>query len=191
MFSNQALGYLIIPLLIFMIRVADVSMGTLRIIFVSRGIRSLAGVIGFFEVLIWLFAISQIMRNLDSPLHYIAYAAGFGLGNFFGITIERKISLGNRLVRIVTQKDATELVNALKEKGYGITSINAEGARGPVKLIFSVVKRSNIDDLLNTIKQFNPHAFYTIEDVRGVHESHAGYPRSSSMMRFSRFGENK
>lgn len=191
MFSNQALGYLIIPLLIFLIRVADVSMGTLRIIFVSRGIRSLAGVIGFFEVLIWLFAISQIMRNLDSPLHYIAYAAGFGLGNFFGITIERKISLGNRLVRIVTQKDATELVNALKEKGYGITSINAEGARGPVKLIFSVVKRSNIDDLLNTIKQFNPHAFYTIEDVRGVHESHAGYPRSSSMMRFSRFGENK
>lgn len=169
-FSAQVL----IPILIFFARVADVSMGTIRIIFVSRGIRLLSSVIAFFEILIWLVAITQIMSNLTNVINYIAYAAGFAAGNFLGITIEKFISLGTSMIRIVTGKEATELVNYLKSKGYGVTSVDARGSFGAVKIIFTVVKRKNINSILKTIKKFNPNSFYTIEDIRFVSES--GHP---------------
>ncbi|MCK5450803.1 MAG: DUF2179 domain-containing protein [Candidatus Omnitrophica bacterium] len=188
MSTNEMVTYFVVPLLIFFIRIADVSMGTMRIIFISRGIRYLAAILGFFEILIWLFAISQIMQNLNSPLHYIAYAAGFGMGNFVGITIERKLSMGNRVVRIVTGKDAAELVEVLKAKKYGVTSIDGEGVIGPVKLIFSVVKRNHVADLIGVIKEFNPNAFFTVEDIRFVNETHVFSKQSSSRNVFNQFG---
>jgi uncharacterized protein YebE (UPF0316 family) len=185
MISPEIFTYAVVPLLIFLVRVVDVSMGTIRIIFVSRGIRYFAAILGFFEVLIWLFAISQIMRNLNSPMHYIAYAAGFSMGNFVGITIERRLSLGNRVVRIITRKDSSLLISALKKIGYGITIIDGEGATGPVKLIFSVVRRDHVPELIQTIKNFNPNAFYTIEDVMSVWEENLMPPKS----RTARLGE--
>jgi uncharacterized protein YebE (UPF0316 family) len=193
MATEQFIGYVVVPLLIFLIRIADVSMGTLRIIFISRGIRYFAAILGFFEVLIWLIAIGQIMKNLNSPIHYIAYAGGFGIGNYVGITIERKLSLGSRIVRIVTQKDALGLVNALNQKGYGVTSIDGKGARGPVKVIFSVVRREDVQKLVELIKKFNPNAFFTVEDVRFINE---GYEFSAMSPRsifrdFGRFVQKK
>lgn len=187
MTTEQFTGYILIPALIVFIRVTDVSMGTLRIIFVSRGIRHIASVLGFFEVLIWLVAIGQIMHNLDSPLHYVAYAGGFSIGNYVGITIERKLSLGNRMVRIVTQKDASQLIGALSDKGYGVTSISAKGMRGDVKVIFSVVRRENVDDLIRIIKKFNPNAFFTVEEVRFLNKEYA-FPSNSTRNVFRNFG---
>jgi len=111
MFSGSGLyTWIILPLLIFAARVIDVSMGTVRVIFISRGFKYLAPIVGFFEILTWLLAIGQIMKNLSNPLCYIAYAGGFAMGNYVGMCIADKLSLGVVLIRIVTRKDALPLV---------------------------------------------------------------------------------
>jgi len=112
-------AWLILPLLIFLARVADVSIGTIRLIFISRGLKYLAPLVGFFEILIWLLAIGQIMKNLSNPACYIAYAGGFAMGNFVGMWIAERLSLGVVLIRVVTKKDATELVECLKSAVNG------------------------------------------------------------------------
>lgn len=164
-------NYIFFPLLIFLIRISDVSLGTVRIVCVSRDLRFLSAILGFFEVLIWLYAISQIMRNLNNPIQYVAYAAGFGMGNYVGISIERKLSMGNRAVRILTKVDAKILVKTLREHGFGVTSIDGDGMDGPVQLIFTIVRRNRVAEVVAHIKQFNPKAFYTIEDIKDVHDS--------------------
>ena len=112
-------AWLILPLLIFLARVADVSIGTIRLIFISRGLKYLAPLVGFFEILIWLLAIGQIMKNLSNPACYIAYAGGFAMGNFVGMWTAERLSLGVVLIRVVTKKDATELVECLKSAVNG------------------------------------------------------------------------
>ena len=158
-------AWLILPLMIFLARVADVSIGTVRVIFVSRGLKYLAPVVGFFEILIWLLAIGQIMKNLSNPVCYIAYAGGFAIGNFVGICIAEKLSLGIVLIRVVTKKDAAELVENLKSADYGVTSINGHGTAGQVKVVFTIVPRREVKKVVDLIKKFNPKAFYTIEEV--------------------------
>lgn len=158
----------ILTVVIFLARVCDVSLSTLRIIYTSRGIRFLAPIIGFFEVLIWLIAMSQIINNLTSPILYIAYAGGFAMGNFIGIFIEEKMAIGTVVIRIITQKDALDLIVYLKKYGYGVTHVDAQGAMGPVKIIFTIVRRKDIHPVLELVRQHNPLAFFTIEDVRSV-----------------------
>ena len=158
-------AWVTIPLLIFLARVADVSMGTIRVIFISRGLKYLAPLVGFFEILIWLMAIGQIMQNLSSPVCYIAYACGFSFGNFVGMVIAEKLSLGVALIRVITQKDASELVGHLKSDDYGVTSLDGHGKSGQVKLIFTIVPRWQVKDVVSLIKKYNPRAFYSIEDV--------------------------
>lgn len=169
-FNSELFRLGLIPLLIFIARVADVSIGTIRIMFISRGMRTISSLLGFFEILIWLLAISQIMKNLTNVTNYIAYAAGFGMGNFVGMSIERKLSLGNLTIRVVTKKNASDLVKTLRSEGYGVTSVDAEGTTGLVKVIFTIVRRKHIEKVIEIIKKFNPNAFYTIEDIRLVAE---------------------
>lgn len=164
--SNSAFfTWFLLPVLIFIARVADVSLGTVRVIFVSRGLKYLAPVVGFFEIIIWLLAIGQIMQNLSNPACYIAYAGGFATGNFIGIWIAEKLSLGVVLIRVITSKDASELLEYLKSAEYGVTSVDAQGSEGKVQVVFSIVPRREVPGVVNLIKQFNPKAFYTIEEV--------------------------
>ena len=163
-------AWIILPILIFFARVCDVSLGTIRIIFISKGIKYLAPVVGFFEILIWLLAIGQIIQNLTNVYYYIFYAAGFAIGNFVGILIDEKLSIGTVGVRIITKKDAKELIAALKKADYGLTVLDAEGSNGMVKIIFTVVNRQNIKDVINIVKRYNSKAFYSIEDIRYVSE---------------------
>ncbi len=162
--------WVILPLLIIIARIADQSIGTLRLIFISKGYKTLAPVLGFFEVIIWLLAVSQILRHLDNALTYIAYGLGFALGNYIGIMIEQKLSLGNVIIRIIPKFDTTELVNQLREHNVGLTTVDAMGSRGPVKVIFSIIKRRDIDQVISIIHDYSPNAFYTIEEVKAVHE---------------------
>jgi uncharacterized protein YebE (UPF0316 family) len=157
--------WLVLPALIFCARIIDVSMGTVRVIFVSRGLKYLAPVVGFFEILIWLLAIGQIMKNLSNPACYIAYAGGFAMGNFVGICIAEKLSLGIALIRVVTTKDALPLVEHLKAENYGVTSIDGHGSSGQVKVVFTIVPRREVYSVVELIKKFNPQAFYSIEEV--------------------------
>ncbi len=160
----------ILPVLIFIARVLDVSLGTVRVIFVSKGLKYLAPVVGFFEILIWLLAIGQIMANLNNPACYIAYAGGFATGNYVGIMIAEKLSLGVVLLRVITQKDALELVQSLSSAEYGVTSVDGQGVQGNVKIIFTIVPRKEITKVIELVKKFNPKAFYTIEDIGFVEE---------------------
>ena len=166
--SSEIFKWVIMPLLIFVARVLDVSLGTVRIIFVSRGLKYLAPLVGFFEVIIWLIAIRVIIQNLNNVACYIAYGAGFAMGTFIGLQIEKKIAIGNSLIRVITQKDATELIEHLREKDYGTTSIDAQGVKGKVHVIYIIIRRHDIENVAGIIREFNPQAFYTIEDIRLV-----------------------
>jgi uncharacterized protein YebE (UPF0316 family) len=168
--NSPLLSYLIIPLLICLSRIIDVSLGTLRIILVSKGAKFIAPILGFFEVLIWLVAIGQVMQNLTNFTNYIAYAAGFAIGNYLGIIIEQKLALGVVVVRVITATDASKLIDFLKEANFGVTVIEAEGISGHVHLIYTVIKRSNLPVVVKHIKDFNPKAFYSVEDIRYVSE---------------------
>jgi len=166
--DSQLFAIVVLPLLIFLARITDVTLGTLRIIFVSRGLRLIAVCAGFVEVLIWLFAMTEIMANLTNYVNYFAYAGGFAAGTFIGITIESRIALGYLIVRIITQREATELEQKLREEDFIVTSLDAHGGRGPVKVLFLVVKRKLLPEIVETIKTYNPKAFYTVEDLRMV-----------------------
>jgi len=166
--SSSVYAIIILPILVFLARIMDVSIGTLRIIFVAKGLKGLAALLGFFESLIWLLAVAQVMQNLTSWQTYIAFALGFASGNYVGILLEERIALGNLLIRIITRKEADQLVHVLWEEGYGVTSIDAQGETGPVKVIFSIVKRKKLSKIIAIIKKYNPQAFYTIEDMRFV-----------------------
>jgi uncharacterized protein YebE (UPF0316 family) len=135
LFNSSFYAWFILPFLIFIARIADVSIGTMRLIFVSRGFKYLAPVVGFFEVLIWLLAIGQIMKNLSNPLCYIGYAGGFAMGNYVGMLIAEKLSLGVVLIRVITKMDALQLVEHLNSKDYGVTSIDGHGSSGEVKVV--------------------------------------------------------
>ena len=166
MLSNSAFfAWFLLPLLIFIARVTDVTLGTVRVIFVARGLKYLAPIVGFFEIIIWLLAIGQIMKNLSNPICYIAYAGGFAMGNYVGIWIAEKLSLGVVLIRVITSKDASELIEYLKTAEYGVTIVEAKGTAGNVQVVFTIVPRREVPSVANLIKQFNPKAFYTIEEV--------------------------
>lgn len=155
-----------IPLLIALARIADVSIGTLRIIFVAKGLRYLAPILGFFEVSIWLAAITQVMQNLTHWTNFFAYALGFSLGNYLGMYMESRLALGMVVVRIITKKDSTILVAALRAIGYSVTVADAQGNTGDVKIIFTVIKRADLKIVIGLVLKHNPLAVYSIEDVR-------------------------
>ena len=194
-FDSNLYAWLVLPLLIFLARVADVSIGTVRLIFISRGLKSLAPVVGFFEIFIWLLAIGQIMKNLSNPACYVAYAGGFAMGNFVGMWIAEKLSLGVVLIRAVTQKDAKELVGYLKSADYGVTSIDGQGANGQVKVVFTIVPRREVKKVVDLIKKSNPKAFYTIEEVgfveKGVSPPKLARSSSNLSMLFRPFRKGK
>jgi uncharacterized protein YebE (UPF0316 family) len=173
--NSTTYAWVILPLLIFLARIMDVSLDTLRIIFIHKHLRYWAALCGFFEVLIWLMVIRQIFQQLNNPLCFIAYPAGFAAGNIVGLMIENRISLGKVIIRTIMRKDADELIVFLKSSGYGVTIIDAEGTTGAVKVIFTIVERSDIHKVVETIKKLNPNAFYSVEDIRYVSESVTPY----------------
>lgn len=170
MLDSPYFTWIILPLLIFSARAIDVSIGTLRIVYIARGHKIIAPILGFFEILIWLLAIGQIFKHLDNALCYIAYAGGFATGNFIGMFIENKLAIGLQVIRIITRLNTSELISALKKDGFGITVVDAEGATGPVKIIFTLIQRKDLQKVLEMIHRNNPKAFYTVEDVQQAND---------------------
>ena len=158
--------WVLIPLFIFVARILDVSIGTLRIILVNRGYKTLAPILGFVEIFIWVIAISKIMENLDNWVNYIFYAAGFATGNYVGMYIEEKLAIGKVGVRIITKRGADTLIQNITNEGFGITFVDAQGKYGDVHILYVTCKRKRLNQLLHLIHEYNPKAFYTIEDIR-------------------------
>lgn len=169
--SEELFSYLILPLLIFLARIFDVSINTIRIIYVLGGRRLTATVLGFFESFIWLMAIRQIFEHLDNWICYIAYPAGFAMGILVGMMIEEKIAYGKVIVRIITRKDIQILREYLINAEYRFTIVPAVGADGPESVVFTVLERQQLDRLLLNLKEIVPTAFYTVEKVNRAAES--------------------
>ncbi|MGE5124419.1 MAG: DUF2179 domain-containing protein [Acidobacteriaceae bacterium] len=160
--------WLILPLMVFFARVIDVSLGTLRIIFISRGKRNVAPILGFIEVFIWITIVSQIVSHAHNLLAYLAYAAGFATGSYLGMYIENRLAFGVQLIQAIVQDHAEELVDNLHTAGYGVTCVDGMGANGVVKIIYTVVFRRNLTQVLAIIHRTHPRAFLSIEDLRST-----------------------
>lgn len=168
--DTDLFNYVILPLLIFCARICDVTFGTFRIVMVSKGQKFIAPILGFFEVFIWIVVIGNIMQNMDNWICIIAYASGFATGNLIGLIIEDKIAIGLVKVQIITSIEAEELIDNMIAGGYGVTHQEAQGANGKVSIIYSIINRKQIPIVIEMIKEHNPNAFYSIEDVRFVNK---------------------
>jgi len=164
--SFDYFSWIILPVLIFISRLGDVTMATLRHIFISKGFKKIVPVLGFFEVLIWLIAMRQVFSHLNNAACFIAWAAGFSAGTYLGMFIEERLAIGTQIIRIITNETILELAEILKNNGQGITIVDGHGAKGPVKLIFMIVKRANKKQVLDIVHRYTPNAFYSIEDVK-------------------------
>jgi uncharacterized protein YebE (UPF0316 family) len=167
-FDNDTFTFIVLPLLIFLFRIVDQSIGTLRLIFAAKGLKRLAPFFAFFESFIWLVAIGQIMKHLDNIYCYLAFAGGYAVGNFLGILLEEKLSIGTVVIRVIPKKDTTALIQHLRELNYGVTVVPVDGMMGPTKMLFTTIRRKEAGHVIDIIKQYNPTAFYTVDEVKVV-----------------------
>lgn len=155
------------PILIFAMRVVDVSMGTVRLILMVRGWRKVAAAVSFFEVIVWIVAVGNAMQHLTSPYHLIGYAGGFATGTYVGVSVEHVLALGQVMVRaILPNGDGTRVAGALREEGYAVTEIEGRGREGPVDIVNIVVTRRNATNVAEVIEAEAPRSFITVEEVR-------------------------
>ena len=182
--------WVILPLIVFLSRVADVTLGTMRIIFLSRGRKLLAPMLGFVEVFIWITVVSQIVGSAKNNFPaYLAYAAGFAVGNYFGMVLEDKLAIGTLVIRVILPKNGDALIKRLHEEGYGVTHVQGHGGSGPVILIYTIVMRRELEHIAGIIQQVAPKAFFTVEELRSVQQGI--FPVRPSRMQGDLFGRKK
>jgi len=154
-------------LLIFCLRITDVSIGTLRTISVVQGRIRLSVVLGFFEVLIWAFAVSQVITRIqEEPVLLLAYAGGFATGNAAGIGLERALAMGSCVVRIVTARAGVEMADSIRATGQPVTTFLGQGLEGEVTLLYVVCPRRKLADLVTLARSVDPEVFYAVEPVQ-------------------------
>jgi uncharacterized protein YebE (UPF0316 family) len=154
----------------------------MRVIFIARGLKYIAPVIGFFEVIIWLIAIGQVMNNISNVASYVAYGGGFAAGTFIGMKVEERLRLGTVVVRVISPDDVTQLISYLRQRSFGVTVADGVGSKGKVKIILSVVKRQDLDEVIRGIQDFIPKAFYSVEDIKSVADG--VFPQKKSLHLF-------
>ncbi|NPV55931.1 MAG: DUF2179 domain-containing protein [Anaerolineae bacterium] len=179
-----------LPLLIFLARFVDVSLGTLRIIALSRGNRYLAPLLGFVEVFIWIMVVSQIIKSANDIWSYLAYSAGFAAGNFAGMFLENKLAMGTVIIRTILPIKPKDLICTLHESGYGTTCVQGEGYQSEVFLLYTIIKRRDLKHVVGVIHQHFPKAFITIEELRSV-EAGIFPTRQTSNLQRSILGRKK
>ena len=172
-FSDEVFSFFLLPFLIFLARICDVSINTIRIIYMLGDRKYTATILGFFESFIWLMAIRQIFQHLDNWICYVAYPAGFSMGILVGMLIEERIAYGKVIVRIITRKDVAILIAYLNSQSFRYTKVDAEGPDGKENLVFTVLEREELDNLLDKLRELIPTAFYTVERVKAAAESGA------------------
>ena len=161
-------AWVVMPLLIFLARMTDVSLATVRAMLVIRGLKQFAPFIGFVEALIWILAVTTLIKQIDTPLCYIAYAGGFAMGTYVGFKIDGLLGLGTVLLRVVTNENPHELMAYMREHNWGMTVIEGQGYSGNAYLLLSVIKRKDLQAVIAGIHGIFPNAFYTTEDIKMV-----------------------
>lgn len=176
-------GYVILPLLIFGSRILDVSIGTIRILFVSRGLKNIAPILGFFEVLIWIIAAKQVMGGMDNAILYFAYAGGYAMGTYVGMVIEKKLNVGKVIVRFILPEKDIGFIHELMKK-YKITIAPGVGKIGRVHIAFAIIEKKRLKGLIDEIEKFNPNAFYTIEGVHHVNSKDYSIKKKTQLFKY-------
>jgi uncharacterized protein YebE (UPF0316 family) len=154
-----------IPILIFLARVCDVSLGTLRTILMITGHRALSVVLGVAEVTIWILAVGGVMKYLSHPLAVVAFAAGFGAGVLVGMLLEEKLALGYRMVRVISNVADVDVSSMLRAEGYRVTRVDGSGMWGSVEIAFTVIRRKQLSHVRKLMKEHAPLAFLSVERV--------------------------
>lgn len=157
------------PLLIYVARVVDVSMGTVRTMCVVRGFRLTAAVLGFCEITIWVTAISGVLTHLGQWYNVVAYAGGFATGNFIGILLEQKLAMGMQMIRLISRSQSAAVAAGLRLAGYAVTEVKGQGLRGQVSISFVVAARKEVPTVMRLAHQIDPEAVSTVEDIRSAH----------------------
>jgi uncharacterized protein YebE (UPF0316 family) len=184
--NSELYEWVLFPLFIFVCRICDVSLATLRSVLAAKGKKKIVPFIGFFEVLLWILAVSSILKNLNNAMCYIAFASGYAVGIYVGLAIEEMLAIGTQVIRIITNQNSTLIVDALNAENYGVTCVDAEGARGPVKMIFTIVKRKEVPHVIEVIHRYAPNAFYSIEDCKNA--SQVRYASDNSKINWNFLG---
>jgi len=156
------------PILIFFMRIADVSLATIRMLLIIRNRRLLAPLIGFFEVLIWIFAAGVAIQHLESPFHLLGYAGGFAAGNWVGLWLEGKLALGLAAMQVFTPSHGREVAETLREIGHGVTQFTGKGKNGPVDVVYSVVKRRSAREAMSAVRELDEDAFITLGEISAI-----------------------
>lgn len=177
----------LLPIVIFFGRMFDVALGTLRIIFVSKGEKFKAPIIGFVEVFIWVVVISQILSRANDLVAYLSYAGGYAAGNFLGILLEKRIAFGIVLCRVYTNKAGIKLVNLLSLKGFGATLMHGTGSVNEVDIVETIFDRNQLKKVTGVILEFDKDAFFVIEDVRTRQKGI--FPKSYNLLNRWRLGK--
>jgi len=153
-------------LLIFLLRIVDVSFDTMRVLFAIRGRRGLAAILGGCQALIWIFAVGNAVKHLDSPLHILGYAAGYATGTFVGVTLERIVAYGVAVLRIISPHGGVEIAEALRERGYGVTELSGHGREGRVEVLIVAVQRGHLPEVMEVVTRWDPQAFIMVEEPK-------------------------
>ncbi len=153
-------------LLILVLRVIDVTLGTFRTILLVQGKKYHAGFIGFFEVLIWLFAMRFVFQHLDNLVNMLGYAVGFALGNVLGITLEEKVALGYVQVNVISKHYNDKIADTLRKSKFGVTLIPAEGGSGGMSVLIVIIRRKDLRLIKNLIESVDKDAFITVQHSR-------------------------
>lgn len=158
------------PLFIFCLRITDVSMATVRVVLIVRGNKLLVPLIGFFEVLIWVFAVGAVVQHLTSPLHLLGYAAGFATGNLVGMLIEERLAIGVATVQTIVKQGGGTLASLLRDQGFAVTEMAARGREGDVAHLYSAIPRKRVAAYLGAVDRDAPDAFVIVEEPRAVRQ---------------------
>lgn len=156
------------PVIIFFLRIGDVSLSTLRILLAMRNQKALVPIIGMGEVTIWIFAVGNAIRHLDSAWHILGYALGFATGSIVGMWIEEKLAIGLATMQIISRKSSEGLAESLRALGCGVTEFEGVGREGPVEVVYTVVQRRRIKQVLEEVDHWDPDAFVTLEEPREI-----------------------
>ncbi len=159
----------IMPFIIFALRMTDVSLDTLRLLFIMRGRRPIAWALGFAQSLIWVTAITSVLTNLDNLWNVVAYAGGFATGTVIGMTVEGRLAIGHGHMRIISSRRGSAIAEAIRAAGYAATEIPGRGKDGTVTLVNSSVRRRDVQAVRKQVAEIDPDAFITVEEIRPLH----------------------
>lgn len=168
--SSEIFKWVIIPAVIFFARIIDVSLGTTRIIMISKGKKELAMMIGFLEVTLWLLISAQVIQRLDNFVYLFAYSGGFAAGSYVGMVIDEKLALGKISVRLILNKNPSEFIDVIKNNGYGVTFFEAQGTRDKAYVVYSIMHRKKFEEFDKLVMKYHPKAFISVEDTKAVKE---------------------